>query len=58
MERAQGFGPNFYTSVIRSCKYLYLSRTDEVHYGISEALFFLIPLYNYNLVCLDLFHGF
>ncbi len=39
-ERAQCFFPNFYTSVIRSWKYFYFSRTEEVHYGISEPLFF------------------
>ncbi len=34
------FFPNFYTSVIRAWKYFYFSRTEEVHYGISEPLFF------------------
>ncbi len=56
-ERAQGLCPNFYTSVIRSWKCFCLSRTEEVHYGISEPLFFN-PLIKLPSSCLVLFHCF
>jgi len=39
-EKAHVFFPNFYRSVIKSWKYFNFSRTEEVHYGISEPLFF------------------
>jgi len=39
-EKAHVFFPNFYISVIKSWNYFNFSRTEEVHYGISEPLFF------------------
>lgn len=39
-EKAICLFPNFYMSVIKSWKYLSFSRTEDLHYGVSEPLFF------------------